>query len=42
MTNAAEGWVELSARRFMPKTNEQLEGIVVISARTKYEKLYPK
>ena len=22
VTNAAEGWVELSARRFMPKTNE--------------------
>jgi len=42
VTNAAEGWVELSARRFMPKTNEQLEGITVISARTKYEKLYPK
>lgn len=24
VTNAAEGWVELSARRFLPKTNVEL------------------
>jgi len=43
VTNAAEGWVELSARRFLPKTFEELQkDIVIISARTKFEKLYPK
>lgn len=42
VTNAAEGWVELSARRFMPKTLVELKGIQIISARTKYEKLYPR
>lgn len=43
MTNAAEGWVELSAKRFLPKVNQQLaNAITVISARTKYEKLFPK
>ena len=43
VTNAAEGWVELSARRFLPKTFEELQkDIVIISGRTKFEKLYPK
>lgn len=42
MTNAAEGWVELSAKRFLPRVNEELKDILIISARTKYEKLYPK
>ena len=41
ITNAAEGWVELSATKFMPKTANVLrtEGSIdIISARTKYEK----
>lgn len=43
ITNAAEGWVELSAQRFMPKTAKVLrKTIEIISARTKYEKLYPR
>ena len=42
MTNAAEGWVELSAKRFLPTVAKDLEtGITIISARTKYETLYP-
>jgi hypothetical protein len=42
VTNAAEGWVELSARRFMPKVFAELKDIEIISARTRYEKLYPR
>ena len=43
ITNAAEGWVELSAQRFMPKTAKILrKDIEIISARTRYEKLYPR
>ena len=42
VTNAAEGWVELSARRFLPKVNAELKDIEIISARTRYEKLYPR
>ena len=43
VTNAAEGWCELSAVRFLPKVYEELQNdITIISARTKYEKLYPK
>ena len=42
VTNAAQGWVELSAKRFLPKVNSELVDIEIISARTKYEKLYPK
>lgn len=43
ITNAAEGWVELSAQRFMPKTARVLrKDIEIISARTRYEKKYPR
>lgn len=43
VTNAAEGWVELSAKRFLPKTWIELkDDVVVISARTRYESLYPR
>mmetsp|Transcript_15344 Transcript_15344/g.25934 ORF Transcript_15344/g.25934 Transcript_15344/m.25934 type:complete len:109 (+) Transcript_15344:1655-1981(+) len=43
ITNAAEGWVELSAQRFMPLTAKVLKGnIEVISARTKFEKELPR
>ena len=43
VTNAAEGWCELSADRFLPKVYEELQSdITIISARTRFEKLYPK
>jgi hypothetical protein len=39
ITNAAEGWVEMSARRFMPKVFQEIQSdILIISARTKFEK----
>lgn len=45
ITNAAEGWVELSAAKFMPRTAELLRlnpDIEIISARTKYERELPR
>jgi len=43
VTNAAEGWVELSAKRFLPLVNAELPNdITIISARAHYEKLYPR
>ncbi len=42
ITNAAEGWVEMSSQRFLPRVHEEvLEGITIISARTKFEKQFP-
>lgn len=42
ITNAAEGWVEMSSLRFLPKVNKVLRnGVTIISARTKFEKLFP-
>jgi len=42
ITSADEGWVEYSAERFAPKLLPVLEGIKVVSARSKYQKSYPK
>lgn len=43
ITNAAEGWVELSAQRFMPLTAKVLRSDVeIISARTRYERELPR
>ena len=43
VTNATEGWVEMSAARFLPKVREVIQSdITIISARTKFEKLYPR
>lgn len=43
MTNAAEGWVEMSAARFLPLVRAEIAtGITIISARERYEKLYPR
>lgn len=45
ITNAAEGWVQLSAAKFMPKTANFLRknpDIEVISARTRYERAFPR
>lgn len=43
ITNAEEGWVELSGTRFMPKLSAFLKStnIKVVSARTTYEADYP-
>lgn len=42
ITNAAEGWVQMSSARFMPRTQAELKkGVIIISARTKFEKLFP-
>ena len=39
ITNAAEGWVELSSERFLPKVHQEVtSGVTIISARTRYEK----
>jgi len=39
ITNAAEGWVEMSSNRFLPKVFRELDNeVTVISARTKFEK----
>lgn len=43
ITNAAEGWVQMSAKRFLPRTYIEIKtDITIISARTKFEKLYPQ
>lgn len=43
VTNAAEGWVELSAKRFLPLVCKEIENDVeIISARARYEKLFPR
>ena len=43
VTNAAQGWVELSAHRFLPKVFQEIQtDITIISARARYEKLYPR
>lgn len=42
ITNAAEGWVEISAKRFLPKVSKLIkEDVTIISARTKYENRFP-
>ena len=42
ITNAAEGWVEMSSVRFLPLVAKEIENdITIISARTKYEKQFP-
>lgn len=41
ITNAAEGWVEFSAAKFMPEVLPCLDKITIISARAKYEAQFP-
>jgi hypothetical protein len=41
ITNAETGWVELSAKKFMPKVVPLLDFMTVISARSTYERAYP-
>lgn len=42
VTNAEEGWVQLSAQKFMPELIPILSGIKIYSARSTFEKLYPE
>mmetsp|Transcript_6330 Transcript_6330/g.19100 ORF Transcript_6330/g.19100 Transcript_6330/m.19100 type:complete len:223 (+) Transcript_6330:111-779(+) len=43
VTNAYQSWVELSARRYLPKTYKMLksQNVNIVSARDKYESLSP-
>lgn len=41
ITNAEAGWVELSARKFMPHVVPMLSTLRVVSARSTYEAAYP-
>jgi len=41
ITNAENGWVELSAKKFLPRVVPLLSKVRVLSARTTYEALYP-
>jgi len=41
VTNAETGWVQLSAKKFIPGVISVLEQIKVISARSTYESLFP-
>ena len=41
ITNSLPGWVEFSASKFYPKLSKILDKITIISARGKYEKMYP-
>lgn len=41
VTNSETGWVELTARRFLPSVARYLGRVVVISARSSYEYLFP-
>mmetsp|Transcript_16031 Transcript_16031/g.30324 ORF Transcript_16031/g.30324 Transcript_16031/m.30324 type:complete len:158 (-) Transcript_16031:214-687(-) len=42
ITNAEQGWVELSAAKFMPSVVPLLASLEVISARTRYEDRFPE
>ena len=43
VTNATEGWVEISASRFLPKVHEVIKNdVTIISARSNYDQLYPR
>lgn len=41
ITNAAEGWVEFSCRKFFPSVFPVLAKIKIISARARYERVFP-
>ncbi len=41
VTNAEEGWVELSASKFIPAVVDTLNRVTVISARSTFEAAYP-
>lgn len=41
ITNAAEGWVQFSAKKFMPSLQDLFDKITIISARAQYEQHFP-
>ena len=41
ITNAAPGWVEFSAKKYYPSASQYLGKVEVISARGKYDRIYP-
>jgi hypothetical protein len=41
ITNAEKGWVELTCRHFMPEVAPLLEGVKIISARSRFEPSWP-
>lgn len=41
ITNAAEGWVQFSSEKYMPKIIKYLSKVTVISARSNYEHKFP-
>ena len=41
ITNAETGWVELSAKRYMPRVLPVLANIPIVSARTTFERFFP-
>lgn len=41
ITNAEKGWVEMSAKRFVPNVLPVLEKVTVVSARSTYESMFP-
>lgn len=41
ITNAAEGWVEFSTKKYLPKLKKIVSEVDVISARTKFEEMFP-
>jgi len=42
VTNAETGWVELSAKKFIPGVLPLLDQVSVVSARSMYESMYPE
>jgi len=42
ITNAMEGWVEQSAAKYVPGMMSVLQKVPIISARSRYEKFYPR
>ncbi|KAK2960431.1 putative protein kinase [Blattamonas nauphoetae] len=41
ITNAEQGWVELSCQKFMPKVFQHIQDVKIISARTTYQNSFP-
>ena len=43
ITNAADGWIELSANRFLPRVYQEIQkDVKIISARAHYERQFPR
>ena len=41
ITNAAEGWVQYSAQRYMPSLLQLFDKLTIISARYYFEEMFP-